>query len=101
MLYVPEARSVHFRGGSGPVKAMQAAKKRLPQYYWRSRTRFLRQAYGVTGPLRGNLAWIVGRIIAQARRLTGRGVPPIHEGEWRDLWTGFLDPLKPDTEPRK
>jgi len=95
------ARAVHFRGGSGPVKEIQAAKKRLPAYYWRSRTRFLRQAHGVLGPLLGNLGWILGRTIAQARRLTGRGVPAIHEHEWGDIWTGFLNPLKPDTEPRK
>lgn len=100
VIYEPKARAVHFRGGSGPVKQMQAAKKRLPAYFWRSRTRYLRQAHGVAGPLMGNLAWMLGRLIAQARRLTGRGVPPIHEGEWGDMWTGFLSPLKPDMGPR-
>ena len=80
---------------------MQAEKKRLPAYYWRSRTRFLRQAHGVSGPLLGNLAWMGGRVIAGARLLTGRGVPPAHDGEWRDIWIGFLTPLRPDTEPRR
>lgn len=101
VIYVPKARAVHFRGGSGPVKDMQAAKKRLPAYFWRSRTRYLRQAHGVTGPMRANLAWMLGRLIAQARRFTGRGVPPIHEHEWGDIWIGFFNPLKPDSEPRK
>lgn len=101
VVYVPQARAVHFRGGSGPVKKMQAAKKRLPAYFWRSRARYLRQAHGVTGPLRGNLAWMLGRLIAQTRRLTGRDVPPIHDREWGDIWTGFWAPLKPDTELRK
>lgn len=100
VIYAPDARAVHFRGGSGPLKKMQAAKKRLPPYYWRSRTRFLRQAHGVAGPLLGTLAWSVGRGIAQARRLTGRGVPPIHESEWRDIWTGIAQPLRPDMESR-
>lgn len=98
--YAPEARAVHFRGGSGPVKTLQAAKKRLPDYYWRSRTRFLRQAHGPAGPLLGNLAWIAGRTIAQVRRLTGRPVPPAHEHEWRDIWTGFFTPLKPAPQSR-
>jgi len=98
--YAPKARAVHFRGGSGPVKDIQAAKKRLPPYYWRSRTRFLRQAYGITGPLRGNLAWMLGRAIARVRVLTGRAVPKSHDQEWRDIWMGFLDPLRPDEAPK-
>jgi GT2 family glycosyltransferase len=98
--FVPEARAVHFRGGSGPVKKMQAARKRLPAYFWRSRTRFLRQAYGPFGPLAGNLAWLTGRGIACLRLLTGRGIPQVQDKEWRDIWTGFLNPLKPDRAPR-
>jgi GT2 family glycosyltransferase len=94
--HVPAARAVHFRGGSGPVKTLQAAQKRLPNYYYRSRMRFLRQVAGRLGPLRANLCWILGRLIAQARRVTGRGVPAAHEAEWRDIWIGFFDPLKPD-----
>lgn len=99
--FTDAATAVHFRGGSGPVKAMQAAKKRLPAYYWRSRTRFMRQCHGPAGPVLANLAWMVGRGIAQARRLTGRGVPPIHDNEWRDIWTGVLNPLAPDRAPRQ
>lgn len=99
VVFAPQARAVHFRGGSGPVKAMQAAKKRLPPYYWRSRTRFLRQAHGPLGPLLGNLAWALGRGLAQARRLAGRRVPPTHDNETRDIWTGITRPLAPDRGP--
>lgn len=99
VVFTPAARAVHFRGGSGPVKAMQAAKKRLPAYFWRSRTRFLRQAHGPLGPVLGNLAWALGRGVANLRRLTGRGVPPAHEREWRDIWTGLTQPLLPDRGP--
>lgn len=101
VIYEPKARAVHFRGGSGPVKKMQAAKKRMPAYYWRSRTRFLRQAHGPLGPLLGNLAWILGRAIAQTRRLLGKPVPGAHEHEACDIWTGFAAPLKPAPETRK
>ncbi|MEL7114016.1 MAG: glycosyltransferase family 2 protein [Pseudomonadota bacterium] len=99
-VYDPAARAVHFRGGSGPVKKMQAAMKRMPLYYWRSRTRFLRQAHGPMGPFLGNLAWLAGRGIAQSRRLLGRAAPPAHENEWRDIWTGVSRPLKPAPENR-
>jgi len=97
--YVPAARAVHFRGGSGPVKKMQAAKKRLPAYYWKSRTRFLRQAYGPFGPLLANIAWIAGRSVAKLRVFAGRSVPPAHQSESRDIWTGFQSPLKPYSPP--
>ena len=98
--YAPDARAVHFRGGSGPVKALHAAKKRLPRYFWRSRTRFFRQAHGLFGPLMANLAWMLGRGLAASRRLVGRETPPPHEQEWRDIWTGFLHPLAPNREGR-
>lgn len=94
--YVPQARGVHFCGGSGPVTSLQAAKKRLPPYYYRSRTRFLRQISGPLGPLLGNIYWMLGRVVAHARRVLGRSVPAAHDREWRDIWTGFLSPLKPD-----
>ena len=94
--HVPAARAVHFRGGSGPVKTLQATNKRLPDYYYRSRTRFLRQGSGPLGPFLGNICWILGRVIARARRMTGRPVPGAYEHEWRDIWTGFFAPLKPD-----
>ena len=89
----PEARAVHFRGGSGPVKMMQKARKRLPDYYWRSRARFLAQAYGPLGPAMGNLGWAAGRGLTQLRRLGGKSVYQPHEGEWRDIWTGMTRPL--------
>ncbi|MEO1196943.1 MAG: glycosyltransferase family 2 protein [Pseudomonadota bacterium] len=101
VVYDPAARAVHFRGGSGPVKKMQAAKKRMPAYYWRSRTRFMRQAHGVAGPFLANLGWVLGRAIAHSRRLAGKPVPAAHEREARDIWTGFLTPLDhaPETRP--
>lgn len=101
VVYVPEARAVHFRGGSGPVKAMAKAKKRMPAYYWRSRTRYLRQASGPFGPLLGNLAWITGRGLAHLRLLAGKSVPQSNKAEWRDIWTNILTPLKPAPETRK
>lgn len=97
--YVPDARAVHYRGGSGPVKKMQSAKKRLPAYFYRSRTRFLRQAHGALGPLAGNMAWMLGRFLALMRPLMGKPVPASHDKEWRDIWQGFLHPLKPDAAP--
>jgi hypothetical protein len=93
ILPVPEARAVHFRGGSGPVKSLAKERRRLPPYYYASRTRFLYQAHGWVGLILANLAWHLGRTIAGARALVGRPVPPANAREGRDLWTNALTPL--------
>ena len=95
----PRAVAVHFRGGSGPVKALAKARRRLPPYYYASRTRFFRQACGPLGPVLANVMWGAGRLIAQARRLTGRAVPPASASEASDIWTNVLRPLGPRHAP--
>lgn len=96
---VPEARAVHHRGGSAPVKALARARKRLPAYYWYSRARFLTQAHGHAGLLAANAAWLAGRALAQTRRLLGKAVPPATEAEARDIWIGTRAPLAPYSPP--
>ena len=97
--FVPAARVIHYRGGSGPVKALQKARKRLPHYYYCARTRFFYQLYGRIGLLAANLAWHLGRAIAQLRRLTGRSPAPAATQEARDIWTNFTQPLGPRGAP--
>lgn len=89
----PDARLVHFRGGSAPVKALAKARARLPAYYYRSRTRFFYQAYGHAGLWAANLLWCSGRVIAVARRLMGRRHDNANAAESRDIWTNVLHPL--------
>lgn len=89
---------VHFRGGSGPVKSLEKARKRLPQYYYASRTRFFRQAYGPLGPILGNMAWGVGRFIAHLRCLMAKPIPSSLHKERTDLWTNAASPLRPQRE---
>ncbi|MEP1356258.1 MAG: glycosyltransferase family 2 protein [Tateyamaria sp.] len=91
-----QAVAVHYRGGSGPVKSLAAAKKRLPAYYYESRTRFLYQAHGRIGLIAANLLWYMGRCIAQARRLAGRTPYPMPEAESRNIWRNAITPLRTD-----
>jgi GT2 family glycosyltransferase len=93
LLHVPDARMVHFRGGSGPVKKLAGERRRLPAYFYASRSRFFHQAWGWPGLLAANLGWMLGRGIAALRPLTGRPRPPGTAGEARDIWTNFLTPL--------
>jgi GT2 family glycosyltransferase len=97
--WVPDAVAVHFRGGSGPVKALARARKRLPPYYYASRTRFLYQAHGRAGLLAANAAWVAGRGLTQVRRLFGKDIYPSAEAERRDIWINAGTPLGPRRAP--
>ena len=90
----PRAAVVHHVGGSGTVMQDQRRRKRLPRYYYCARARFFCQAHGRTGLLLANLAWHLGRGLAWLRPLAGQGVPRAVEAEARDIWTGFLSPLR-------
>lgn len=90
---------VHYRGGSGPVKALASARKRLPPYFYASRSRFLYQAHGMTGLWTANLLWTLGWSLGHARRLIGRPLPGGIEGEPRDIWTNATRPLGPRRAP--
>lgn len=92
--YAPEPRAVHFRGGSAPVKALAKARKRLPAYFYASRSRLFYQGYGRAGLWAANLAWHLGRCIAGARALIGKAPPPPNEREARDLWINAIRPLR-------
>jgi N-acetylglucosaminyl-diphospho-decaprenol L-rhamnosyltransferase len=96
----PEARVVHLRGGSSPVKEQTRLKKRVPKYFYESRTRYFYQSYGWLGLTAANLLWWVGRIISGTRQLLGRSDKAVVEGQWLDIWTNWLNPLKPYTRPK-
>ena len=99
--YVPKARAIHFRGGSGPVKALEKEKKRLPSYFYASRTRMLRQFYGWFGLLLANLFWLTGRGIAHLRALFGRAAPKTNHCEAQDIWTNVFTPLGDSRAPKE
>jgi GT2 family glycosyltransferase len=96
---VPTASAVHFRGGSGPVKALARSRDRLPRYYYSSRTRFLYQAHGMSGLFAANALYLVGRGMFAVSRMLGlkRGIPIA--AEWRDIWINALKPLGPRYAP--
>lgn len=89
--HAPQARVVHFRGGSAPVKKLAAARKRLPGYFYAARTRFLHAAHGRAGLLAANLAWVLGRGLSFLKLLAGR-TPRRVEREALDMWINVLDP---------
>jgi N-acetylglucosaminyl-diphospho-decaprenol L-rhamnosyltransferase len=100
IVHNPAAHVVHLRGGSSSVKAQTRLKKRVPKYFYESRTRYFYQTYGWLGLTAANLLWWLGRIVSGTRQLLGRSDKAVVEGQWLDIWTNWLNPLKPYTLPK-
>ncbi len=100
IVHNPDARVVHLRGGSSSVKKQTQLKKRVPKYFYESRTRYYYQVYGWMGLTAANLLWCLGRLISGSRQLMGRSDKAAIEGQWLDIWINWLDPLKPHTLPK-
>ncbi len=94
-----QAHAIHHRGGSGPVQGLARASKRLPAYYYSSRTRFLYQAHGYAGLMMANLGWYMGRGLAVLRYLIARPTTPMNAREFRDIWINAFNPLGPSRAP--
>ena len=100
IVHNPAAHVVHLRGGSSSVKEQTRKKKLVPKYFYESRTRYYYQTYGWLGLTAANLLWWLGRIVSCTRQLLGRPDKAVVEGQWLDIWTNWLNPLKPCTLPK-
>ncbi|WXG52263.1 MAG: hypothetical protein RNU03_16000 [Candidatus Sedimenticola sp. (ex Thyasira tokunagai)] len=96
----PSAHVVHLRGGSSPVKENARTGKRLPRYYYESRTRYFYKLYGWKGLLKANLFWSLGRIISLTRELLGKKAPHVSHKQWLDIWANLRCPDAPYTKPK-
>ena len=101
ILHDPRARVVHIRGGTSSVKAAMKARKRVPRYYYESRSRYFAKFYGgVPGLWMTNFMWLTGRSIAWLRETFGSKERDICELEARDNWTNWLAPMRPPAPQR-
>jgi N-acetylglucosaminyl-diphospho-decaprenol L-rhamnosyltransferase len=73
---------------------MITTAKRLPRYYYASRTRYFRLRYGMAGPTLANLGWCLGRVISKLRETFGSKKPHLPEMAWRDIWINWDKPLE-------
>lgn len=94
IMYIPAARIIHLHGQSSQVEQKFTAAKRLPRYYYASRTRYFRLRYGVLGPTLANLGWCLGRFISKLRETSGAKIPHLPEMAWKDIWTNWRAPLR-------
>jgi N-acetylglucosaminyl-diphospho-decaprenol L-rhamnosyltransferase len=101
ILHCPAAKVVHLRGGSSSVKSAMKARKRVPKYYYESRSRYFAKFYGgVPGLWMTNFLWLIGRGVALMRELLGSKERDVCEREARDNWTNWLSPMR-RPEPQK
>jgi GT2 family glycosyltransferase len=95
IVHNPEARVVHLRGGSSPVKKRAAERKRLPRHYYAARTRYLYLAYGRLGLTLANVLWLLGRSVSKSREVLERRGLGVPEKQWLDIWTNWFNPGTP------
>ncbi len=77
--YVPQAVVLHIAGQSTGVTGADAARRRVPRYWFDSRARYFRKNHGRGYALAADLAWICGHAFhlgKQALRRAPRSDPP-------------------------
>lgn len=100
ILNQPDSHVVHLRGGSSPVKERAKLRKRLPRYFYESRTLLFFKCYGRSGLFAANVLWSLGFLISKFRALLSSTYETnIAERQWQDIWINFLNPFKPYIHP--
>jgi len=99
VLNIPTAHVVHLRGGSSPVKSQAKQRKRLPRYFYESRTRYFYQMYGHTGLLMANACWMLGYGVSLIRSFSPSFKTTVSTFQWKDIWTNFFSPLRAYIHP--
>jgi GT2 family glycosyltransferase len=92
IMHNPAARVVHLRGGSSSVKSRARENKRLPRYYYASRSRLYFLLYGRTGLTLANILWWLGASVRLLRDGIERRQPSLPEKKWLDIWTNWRHP---------
>lgn len=99
LAFDPEARVVHFKGGTSPVQSQTAARARRPAYYYAARARYFAKHHGYAGLLAANLCFALGRAIARMREIFGAKQPHLCAQEHSDTWSHMrtaLEAWRPD-----
>lgn len=94
VLYWPQSRVVHLRGGTSPVKSLERVRARRPEYFYASRARYYAKFYGRSGLWRANIYWILGRGISMIFEIVNQRSARSCDFEWKDIWTHAGDPLR-------
>ncbi|MDC0004599.1 glycosyltransferase family 2 protein [Porticoccaceae bacterium] len=96
----PNASVIHLGGGSSNVTTSISLRRRLPKYYYESRSRYYYKYYGNIGLMNANILWNLGYLVAICRKtMTKNYRPNICDKQWRDIWANSLNPKAPYSHP--
>ncbi|MEY8212781.1 MAG: glycosyltransferase family 2 protein [Gammaproteobacteria bacterium] len=90
LMFEPKSRVVHLNKGD----SNQTALKRLPNYYFESRSRYFSKYYGKWGLLAANILWSMGRCISLFREFVQRRPKAFHSTMLSDIWIGFSSQVR-------
>jgi GT2 family glycosyltransferase len=90
LAYESSAHVVHLNQGA----SNQAGVRRLPRFYFESRSRYFLKYYGRTGLLLANVAWSLGRFISIVRETLTTKPSSFHYTMLLDIWLGFFSQVK-------
>lgn len=94
LVFAPKSKVVHLNKGA----SNQMGLKRLPRYYFQSRSRYFIKYYGRLGLFMANLYWSLGRCISLLRELIQRKPKEFHSTMLFDIWVGFLTQVRKNEE---
>jgi N-acetylglucosaminyl-diphospho-decaprenol L-rhamnosyltransferase len=95
ILHWPDAKIVHFLGGSSKIsEAQDKSAKPRPRYFYEARARYFKKHFGQSGLGLANAAFTIGRGVSIAREKLGRTRPHTYAREERDIWIDFLRPSR-------
>lgn len=94
IIHNPNTEIVHIHGGSSSFEESVRARKRLPKYFYESRTRYFFLLFGWGGLLVANVSCLLGLGIARSRKWLQR--KSINNPEYKgiDIWRDFFRPTK-------
>lgn len=87
--YDPSSQVVHLSQGA----SNDFGVKRLPIFYFKSRSRYFLKYYGRFGLFLANILWSIGRVISLIREVVQSKPSAFHRTMIKDIWIGFFHRL--------
>lgn len=94
IVHNPAAQILHIHGGSSAFEESIKARKRLPRYYYESRTRYFYLLFGQGGLLLANTSCLAGLGVALLRKWLHGKITSNPELKAIDIWQNFFCPTK-------
>lgn len=85
--YIPDIEIIHAEGASTKITGAHAKAKRVPNYWYDSRSRFFRKNFGRTYLTGANTAFIIGSTLSKLKNLLLRRPNPTPPKQVFDLLT--------------